>query len=379
MPVIPIQYVNCAGALGMVAFGILSYQWIERKRNQGPPLPPWFKEYLKEVKRQRGELEEEQETALSPADGIAGLVREAFFALKRSLCRLKRIKGLSLECQYGGDVNDTMKCELNCTYNGTLIYQGPCHLAVNKLRLNMTFPKRRRVWHSMILNIGLQYYVGGRIMYRLYMLSNLSTSFTGMLQCICNDSSRNVTQGKIVLQSQAWGQHVLSATSADRRNTNCKWQQGNSTEAENSTVKGYVSTWLERHLDTDRYFLSDVCIRLIYRLKKFEASPVNITDQDYADNTTYGVLEWPTWTQVMQLWSSRVVSSKLTLCAWGLFSISSVALGAFILVALFAGFLGRSQRHIRADIQEMHAARREIRAAQKSKLFYINESADFCD
>ncbi|AKT72871.1 protein UL37_ex2 [Cynomolgus macaque cytomegalovirus strain Mauritius] len=91
MPAIPIQYVNCAGALGMVAFGILSYQWIERKRNQGPPLPPWFKEYLREVKRQRGELEEEeQETALSPADGIAGLVREAFCVLKRSLGRLKR-------------------------------------------------------------------------------------------------------------------------------------------------------------------------------------------------------------------------------------------------------------------------------------------------
>ncbi|QQL10194.1 Ja66/Ja62 [Japanese cytomegalovirus] len=375
MPAIPVEYMNCAGALGLVAFGILSYQWIERKRKQGPPLPPWFKEYLKEVKRQRGELEEEekeQETALSPADGIAGLVCLALLAL------WWRVRGLSLECQYGGEVNDTMRCELNCIYNGTLIYQGPCRLAVDKLRLNMTFPKRRRVWHSMILNIGLRYYIGGGIMSRLYMLSNLSTSFTGMLQCIRNDSSLNVTQGKIVLQSQAWGQYVLSATSADRRNTNCRWQRENSTGIENSTVKD-VSTWLENHLNTDRYFLSDVCIRLIYRLKKFETSPVNITDQDYADNTTYGVLEWPTWTQVMQLWSSRLVSSKLTLCAWGLFSISSIALGAFIFVTLFAGLLGRSRRHIRADIQEMHAARREIRASQKSKLFYINESADFCD
>ncbi|AEV80584.1 envelope glycoprotein UL37 [Cercopithecine betaherpesvirus 5] len=381
MPAIPVHYVNCVGVVGLVAFGLLSYQWIERKRRQGP-LPQWFKEYLKEVKRQRGELEDEEALApvstLSPADGIAGLV----CICMPLLCLM--VDGWILNCQYRGNISSTMSCMLNCTYNGTSIYEGPCYLATTQLKLNMTFRRPSRAWHNMVLRVGLQYYLDGRIMHRLYVLSNLSTAapFMGSLQCSRNASNHNETQGAIVLESEAWGRNVLSVTSRDRRNLALAWTRENVTEFNGNVSEALadiVFNWLKVHAGTDRFFLSDVCLRLLNRLKRFTKSPVKVTNENITDNITYGILEWPTWTQVTQMWIAANTYPRLSWCAWGIFSLSAVVLAAVMLLGLFGGLVQRSRKHMQNDIHEMCMKRQEIRASIKSQFSYINESANLRD
>ncbi|QQL09678.1 Ba66/Ba62 [Baboon cytomegalovirus] len=378
MPAIPIQYVNTAGAIGLVAFGYFSYQWIERKRHEDP-LPRWFREYVREVKRKRGELEEEENVAapvstLSPAEGVVGLI------CLGSVVFCLAVHGWSLNCQYSGEANGTITCRLNCTYNDTVIYQGPCFTAITNLRLNVTLFKRGRDWQHRILRNGLEYYFGGRIVQRLYLLSNTSTvmPFTGSLTCGLNTSNENVTHGKIMLYGTSWGRHVLNVTSRWRWDPRRQWYHEKNNVSE--TLATNVSKWLDDHVGTDRFFLSDVCMRLFNRLKKFQKSARNVTNQSYIENVTDASLpEWPTWTEITQMLTGVNAFPRLALCAWSVFSVASVVLGAVVLLSLFCGIVGRSRRHIQNDLHEMCVKPQYDRMDTKRDLFYINESADLQD
>ncbi|QQL09853.1 Ba66/Ba62 [Baboon cytomegalovirus] len=377
MPAIPIQYVNTAGVIGLFAFGYFSYQWIERKRHEDP-LPPWFREYVKEVKRRRGELEEEEDvvapvSTLSPAEGVAGLI------CLGSVVFCLAVHGWSLECQYNGEVNGTITCELNCTYNYTLIYQGPCSLAITRLKLNVTLLGKGRNWQHTLMRNGLQYYFGGRIVQRFYLLSNTSTvmPFTGSLTCGLNMSNENVTQGKILLYSTSWGRHVLNVTSRWRWDARRTWHHETVNASEPFATN--VSKWLDSHVGADRFFLSDICMRLFNRLKKFKNSTVNITNESCTENITYEILHWPTLAEITQRLTGVNAFPRLVLCAWSVFSVASVVLGAVVLLSLFCGIVGRSRRHIQNDLHEMCVKSQYDRMDVKRNLFYINESADLQD
>ncbi|AEV80743.1 envelope glycoprotein UL37 [Aotine betaherpesvirus 1] len=361
-----VKPIDVLGVAGFALFCYASYMWIDWKKRQDPF--PWLTKFKRELERRRRRA-------------IAGMYLLSTLATVGTL--------LSLDCEFRTCVQEreritTSGCYLDCVFNETLIFRGPCDRAVKTMRLNMTFPKPRRLLQGTVLNAGLRYYLEGHVLLHLEASLNLTQRLPGRKTVlvghfVSSKDSSGTVNGTFSLNLQ--GLTVYNFSSVVNRTYNSgidRW-----TAAANNSDNYRVEAFLNSGAETDFEFLKDTAHRLINkRMKRFahatgQGHLPRPSDEEVCrlvalpSNWRKMWTEWTKYTPIPYMECTRVVIETVLAKDGALMSIIGLCIigsGMSLMIALFCLVVSWRRHDIIRDLRK--------KRADESPIFFTKASGD---
>ncbi|AEV80898.1 envelope glycoprotein UL37 [Saimiriine betaherpesvirus 4] len=248
---LPVKLIDCLGVAGLALFCYASYKWIDWKSKRDPY--PWLTRFKREVERRNRYT-------------LAGMF--VFHLLIPIMC-------VTLDCELRTCLQrtgylTTSGCVLDCVFNHSLVYRGPCDEVFQIMRWNISFPRKdTRDIQSTILNLGLRYYLEGHVLAHVTANLHLKSSKLSVVEhLVCTKDEDGMVNGTMSLN---WGlQGIYNFSSVTNRTYDTNKDVWTSPSKNRQKTHNTIVSFLNQEAENDFEFLKEVCHRLVNkRMKKY--------------------------------------------------------------------------------------------------------------